>query len=138
MNDRRIHVLLGCLVALDTILVTWAGAFPALWYEAFHGVPYDDPQGYLRRCAANWAAFLLFQAIAFVRWKRDVMWLAIVAGIRLSDIFTDVTDVLIAENTTWFAQLTLAPMSAINLIIGLVLIRAYRQRTPHPAPATVG
>ena len=124
--------MLGFLVAFDATLVTWASAFPQLWFTVFHGTQYDDPQGFLRRSAANWAAFLLLQIIAFVRWRRDSVWLAVVAGVRLSDIFTDVTYVLVARDTTWFAKLTLAPMSLTNLLIGLFLLDAYRQRVARP------
>lgn len=135
MSETRIGRVLAGLVVFDICLVIWAGAFPALWFRAFHGVPYDDPEGFLRRCAANWAAFALFQAIALWRWKREHVWLAVVAGLRLSDIFTDVTYVLVAQHTTWFAKLTLAPSSLANLLVGLWLLRAYRWRT---APQTVG
>ncbi len=133
MTDRRLHLLLGALFVFDVGLVIWAGAFPELWFRAFHGVPYDDPQLYLRRCAANWAAFALMQGIALWRWRRDYVWLVIVAGVRLSDIFTDLTEVIIAPNRTMFAIATLAPMSAINLLLGVVLLRAYRQRVPAAA-----
>ena len=127
-NERRISLVLGSLVAFDTTLVACAGAFPQLWFTIFHGTTYDDPQGFLRRCAANWAAFLLLQILAFARWRHDAVWLAIVAGARLSDIFTDVTYVLVAQDTTLFAKLTLAPSSLANLFIGLFLLRAYRHR----------
>jgi hypothetical protein len=126
MNEKRTHALLIFLVAFDVTLTTWAFAFPDLWFKVFHGVGYDDPQGFLRRCGANWAAFAVCQAIAVARWKKDRMWLAIVAGVRLSDIFTDVTYVLVARDTTWFAKATLAPTSLANLIIGLKLMSAYR------------
>jgi hypothetical protein len=126
MSEKRVHALLIFLVAFDVTLTVWAFGFPDLWFKVFHGVGYDDPQGFLRRCGANWAAFALCQAIAVFRWKKDRMWLAIVAGARLSDIFTDVTYVLVARDTTWFAKATLAPTSLANLLIGLQLIRAYR------------
>jgi hypothetical protein len=127
-TERRIQGLLVFLVLLDTTLVIWALGFPQLWFTAFHGIAIDDPQGFLRRCGANWAAFLLCQIIALVRWRRDPVWLAVVAGVRLSDIFTDVTLVLVAHDTTTFARLTLAPMSLGNLLFGLFLLRAYRER----------
>jgi len=126
MSLTRIRNVLAFLVAFDVTLTLWAGAFPDLWFRVFHGVPYEDAEGFLRRCAANWAAFALFQAIALVRWRREAVWLAVVAGVRLSDIFTDVTYVLVARDTTWFAKATLAPSSVGNLIVGLYLLRAYR------------
>ena len=128
MTERRIHGVLGLLAVFDLVLVVWAGAFPDLWFRVFHGVDYDDPEGFLRRCAANWAAFLLFQIIALVRWRRDAVWLAVIAGVRLSDIFTDATYVVVARDTTWFAKAALAPTSLANLIIGVYLLRAYRAR----------
>lgn len=135
MNERRIAGLLGFLVLFDVTLTIWAGVFPQWWAFAFHGVPYDDPQQLLRRCAANWAAFALFQGVAFARWRRQPEWLAVVAGVRLSDIFTDATVIALARDTTWFAKATLAPMSLINLLMGLWLLRAYRWRTQATKPA---
>jgi hypothetical protein len=128
MTESRVRGLLGFLVVFDVTLTVWALAFPALWFTVFHGTPYDDPQGFLRRCGANWAAFALFQLIALVRWRRDAVWLAVVAGLRLGDIFTDATYVFVAHDTTLFARLTLLPTSIANLGIGLYLLRAYRWR----------
>ena len=51
------------------------------------------------------------------------------AGVRLSDIFTDVTYVLVARDTTVFARAVLAPSSLANVLVGLYLLRAYRWRT---------
>jgi hypothetical protein len=127
-TERRIHGLLAFLVAFDAVLVTWALAFPQLWFTVFHGIHDVDPERFLARCGANWAAFLLCQSIAFARWRRDPVWLAVVAGVRLSDIFTDVTHVFVARDTTLFAKLTLAPMSLCNLLFGLFLLNAYRSR----------
>jgi uncharacterized membrane protein (DUF2068 family) len=134
VNERRIAGLLAFLAVFDVVLTVWAGAFPELWMAAFHGVALDDPQQLLRRCAANWAAFALVQAIAFARWREHPEWLAVVAGVRLSDIFTDATVIALARDTTWFAKATLAPMSVINLLMGLWLLRAYRWRVTASAP----
>jgi hypothetical protein len=112
----------------DVVLTVLAGFFPQLWMDAFHGVPYDDPQQLLRRCAANWVAFALCQGLAFSRWRTQPSWLAVVAGVRLSDIFINATVVGPARDTTVFAKLTLAPMSVINLLMGRWLLRAYRWR----------
>jgi hypothetical protein len=123
--QRRVTAVLGGLVAFDLTLTTLAFAFPGTWFAIFHGVPYDDPEGFLRRCGANWAAFLLWQIVALVRWKREPVWLAVVAGVRLSDIFTDATYVLVATHTTTFARLTLAPSSLMNVGLGVFFLRAY-------------
>src|SRR5439155_464884 len=108
MTERRVRNVLAFLVLFDVVLTTWAGAFPQLWFRVFHGVRYDDPEGFLRRCAANWAAFALFQAIALARWKREPVWLAD----RLSE--TEAL-VLIRERTAIRAPL-LARLPALRLI----------------------
>lgn len=128
MTERRVQNVLWFLVFFDVTLTVWAFAFPQWWFTVFHGVAYDDREGFLRRCGANWAAFALFQLMAARRWRKDTVWLAVVAGLRLSDIFTDATYVIVAHDTTLFARLTLFPTSVGNLLLGLFLLRAYRWR----------
>lgn len=134
-TDQGVYRLLGFLVLFDTVLVLWATVFHRYWFLAFHGVEPDDPQGFLYRCAANWAAFLLFQAIAFVRWREQPVWLAVVGGVRLSDIFTDFVYFFAAAQTTWWAQLTLPTMGLFNLWMGFYLMGAAQRRLGH-VPAT--
>jgi hypothetical protein len=62
-----------------------------------------DPQALMQRMGGNWAAFAGLQAIAALRWKSSPRWLLIVAGVRLSDVFTDLTCVLLCDSRTWFA-----------------------------------
>lgn len=124
-NPRALDRALSFLVLFDVTLTTAAFFFPDFWFAVFHGVPYEDPQGFLRRCGANWAAFALFQAIARARWKQAPYWLAVIAGVRLSDIFTDLVYYFFAEDTTWFADLTLPTMGLVNLALGLYFLRAY-------------
>lgn len=121
-------VLLG-LVIFDLVLTTWAFAAPDLWFALWHGVPYEgnDPEGFLRRCGANWAAFLLFQSIALWRWRRETFWVAVVAGVRLSDIFTDVTYAFFARDLTWAGAILLPGGSLMNVIVGFWLLAAYRR-----------
>lgn len=120
------RVLLS-LFFFDVGLTIWAGVFPDLWFQAFHGVPYHDPEGFLRRCAANWAAFALIQGIAWRRWRREPVWIAVVAGVRLSDIFTDLVYWLMAADRTIFMHATLPFMGAINLALGVWLLSRYRE-----------
>ncbi|MEZ0227418.1 MAG: hypothetical protein ACAI25_02255 [Planctomycetota bacterium] len=129
---RRASALLGFLFLFDVTLVACAGFAPGLWFSIFHGVPYVDPQGFLRRCAANWAAFALLQGIAFVRWKQSPRWLAIVAGVRLSDVFTDWTYLAFSQDLTWFGRVGLALSSPMNVICGLLLLRLHAHFTRPP------
>jgi hypothetical protein len=126
---RRIDLLLGALFLLDLVLTLAAFLAPELWFRVFHGVAYVDPQGFLRRCGANWAAFALLQLIALRRWRRHPHWLAVIAGVRLSDMFTDWTYLLFAADITLFGRLSLFIVSPANLIIGLHFLRAFRRRT---------
>lgn len=131
------RVLLG-LVIFDLLLIVWVTAWPELWFFAFHGA-WERPelaQLFLWRCGANWAAFLLFQAIAWRRWRAEPAWLLVVAGVRWSDIFTDPSYSLLADSTTWFTWLALPAMGLINFALGLYLWRAGRAlRAEAVAPA---
>jgi hypothetical protein len=127
-TERKIDATLAALLALDVTLTVVAFFFPGLWFALFHGVPYADPEGFLRRCGANWAGFALFQAIALRRWRRAPWWLAVAAGLRLSDIFTDWTYLAFAHDLTWFGRISLAATSPMNLVVGLYLLRCYRAR----------
>ena len=127
-DGKRVSRVLATLFAFDVVLTVWAFGFSRWWFFVFHGLDTEgqDVHGFLRRCGANWAAFALFQLIALLRWRRDAVWLAVVAGLRLSDIFTDATYVLAARDTTLFARIALAPMALVNLAVGLYMLRAYR------------
>jgi hypothetical protein len=131
-RERQIHGLLTALVLLDATLVVWAFAFPDLWFRAFHGVESGSALSelFLRRCGANWAAFLLLQAIAWRRWRADPVWLVVVAGVRLSDIFTDATYAVLSPDPTWFSWATLPLMGLVNLLLGLFLLASYRRLRP--------
>lgn len=125
-TGRRVRALLVSLTLFDLGLVIWAFLLPDLWWWAFHGVERVDPQHLLQRMGANWAAFFLMQLLATIHWRRAPFWILVVAGVRLSDIFTDVTYVILCHDATWFAWATLPLMSLTNLLIGLWLIKAWR------------
>jgi hypothetical protein len=124
--------LLAGLVLFDATLTVWAFAFPQLWFDAFHGVAYVDPEALLPRMGAQWGAYFLLQLIALIRWRRESWWLVIVAGVRLSDAFTDLTYVAMARDLTWFAKATLPAMGPINALIGWLLLRAWLRRPVTP------
>jgi len=124
-HPRSISTVLAGLVLFDLVLVIWAFFAPDLWFEVWHGTVYDDPAGLVRRCGANWAAFLMLQAIALFRWQRHNHWIAIIAGVRLSDVFTDVTTTLFAEQLTIWGAVLLPLGSLMNVVVGLWLLRAW-------------
>ncbi|MBU2490284.1 MAG: hypothetical protein KKA60_12920 [Proteobacteria bacterium] len=134
----RVRTVLAALLAMDVILASCALLEPQLWFSIFHGTPYVDPQGFLPRTGASWAAFAILQALALALWERQPGWLLVVAGVRLGDCFTDWTYLSVAQDLTWFAYPALALASPANLLAGLFLARAYGKRTaavpPDPTP----
>ena len=134
---RRIDILLLGLIALDVALAAAAFSSPRLWYAVFHGVPYVDPQGLLPRMAANWSAFALIQLWAYWNWKSEPHWLAVVAGVRLSDMFTDWTCLYFCRDITLFGRVSLFQVSPANVLIGWYLLRSYRQ-VQRPVPPDLG
>ncbi|MBI4616794.1 MAG: hypothetical protein HY720_24490 [Planctomycetes bacterium] len=124
---KWIDAVLAGLVLFDASLAAWAFFLPDFWFRAFHGTAYDDPQGFLRRCAANWAAFALIQLAALLLWRKNPHGLAVAAGARLSDVFTDWTYLAFAQDITWFGRASLACASPANALLGWWLLRAWRQ-----------
>jgi hypothetical protein len=122
---RRINWVLLALVAFDVFVAIVALLYPSLWFRVVHGVPYYDPQGLLRRCGANWAAFAVIQMIALLRWKKAPHWLAVVAGVRLSDMFTDWTYLWFSSNVTVVGAVGLFLASPTELVLGVWFLRAY-------------
>src|SRR6516225_5575186 len=86
----KIVILIYLWAALleDTSLSLIAWLVPDLWFRLLHGA---GPAGFdialLRRSAGQWAAFALAQGITLSRWRKMPIWLAIVAGVRFSDLF---------------------------------------------------
>lgn len=129
---RRAAVIdstLGSLAALDLVLSVWGFAFPEAWYAFFHGAAYVDPQGLLPRCAANWLAFFLIQAVALGRWRRTPGLLLVVAGCRLGDMLTDITCLVFASNVTVFGAIAFPIAGLGNVALGTALIRLHHAHT---------
>lgn len=130
VNQRLVNALLGFLVALDVVLSTCALVFPQTWFAIMHHQPYVDPAGLLRRTGAVWVAFTLLQGIALVRWRREPYWLALIAGVRLTELFSDCTTLVVAQHVTWFAWVTLPMASLSNLVFGWFLVSTYKRLEP--------
>lgn len=129
-NDRTIQAVLTALVLFDAILVVWAFAFPDLWFDVFHTAAQGSPGAvlFLRRCGGNWAAFLLFQSLAWAYWKEHHFWLAIVAGLRFGDIFTDPVYALMSDDPTWLSWVGLPAAGLINLALGWYFLTCFLER----------
>lgn len=126
---RQVTYLLGFLIAVDLVLCLVGFACPELWFDLIHGAPPLDPQRFLQRTAAAWTAFLVLEVIAIVRFRRRPAWLAVIAGVRCSDMFTDITHALLAPDMTAFGHACLLAASPFNLLAGLYLLRAHNALT---------
>ncbi|MBI2519723.1 MAG: hypothetical protein HYV97_04880 [Bdellovibrio sp.] len=122
-EQNSINWLLFSLIALDVVLAIAAFFFPDFWCEIFHGTDYLETYGLLRRTAAIWLAFALFQTIALFKWRQNYLWLVIVAGLRLSEVFSDWAYLAFSDTATWFAWGTLLLSPPSNIFFGWYLFK---------------
>ncbi len=126
---KFIYVLLAFLVILDIVLSVTAIFFPATWFMFIHGVEYWDPQGLLMRMGGVWIAFVFVQFIALIKWEKYPWLLVLVAGMRLTEIFSDWVYLHSAQNITMFGRLGLLIAPVSNLAFGFVLVWLYLKMT---------
>ena len=126
---RLVALVLIVLIIFDLVVAVGAFLFPQLWYRVLHGAEYVDPQGLLRRTGAIWVAFTVLQVLALPRWRTAPYWLALVCGIRLSEMFADWTYLAFADSVTPFGTAALIVTLPANLLICWVLFATYRLAT---------
>jgi hypothetical protein len=122
-----VKLLLLVLIVKDIILFVLCFFYPETWFKIFHNAPYVDPQGLLQRTGAVWVAFTLWQIVALLRWEKEPFWLAVIAGIRWTEIFSDWVYIYVSASMTWYGRLALFLVAPGNLLIGFFLIWVYRQ-----------
>lgn len=116
-------------LALDVVISVLAWTAPQTWFAIFHDtVPQGLEIALLRRAAGQWTAFALAQALALIFFRKKPLWLVIVAGIRLSDIFTDLFYMLSAQPLTTRGWLIFAPLPLINVAGVFLLLRCHALR----------
>jgi hypothetical protein len=130
--ERRLRtvilVYLWVALAEDTILFLMAWLAPDLWFRVFHAAaPAGLETALLRRSAGQWAAFALAQAITLWRWRKEPVWLAVAAGVRFSDLFTDISYILAVPSLTTLGWVFLLPPPLLNLIGVAIMLRGYEQ-----------
>jgi hypothetical protein len=130
--ERRLKILILIFLWVatmeDTFLFLMAWFAPDLWFKVFHAsVPAGLEVAFLRRSAGQWAAFALAQAITLWRWQKQPVWLPITAGIRFSDLFTDISYILAVPSLTPIGWMLLLPPPLLNLIGVIILLRGYSQ-----------
>lgn len=134
LNRVQVNAFLVGLIVLDVVLSAVAILFPERWSETFHDLPYDDPAGLLRRAGAVWVAFALLQTIALFRWQDRPYWLTLIAGVRLTELFSDWATILAAKQMTHLGIVELALSPPSNLVFGLILIATYKRLQAGPLP----
>ncbi len=68
----------------------------------------------------------MFQMIAYLRWRKQPYWLPLVAGIRLTEVFSDWTYILVAyPHITWFGYLGLGIAPPSNVLLGWFFISSF-------------
>ena len=132
MIGRRLKILiliyLWAALLEDTSLFLIAWLAPDLWFQLLHNVaPAGLDIAFLRRSAGQWAAFALAQGIALLRWRKTPIWLAIVAGLRFSDLFTDISYVLAVPSLTTLGWICLLPPPLLNLVGVVIMLRGYQE-----------
>jgi len=132
MEDKlktRTNLLLLALVVLDILLSGTTLLFPSYWFRLFHGAEYIDPQALLKRTGAVWVAFTLLQFLALVRWKKQPHWLVLIAGVRLTEIFSDWTYLVFCSSITTAGWIGLLVSPPANLFFAWFLLRTWKQVT---------
>jgi len=132
MIERRLQILIVIYlwVALveDTVLFVMAWIAPDIWFRLFHAsVAAGLEIALLRRSAGQWAAFALAQAITLWRWRKVPAWLAVSAGVRFSDLFTDVSYIVAVPSLTTLGWVLLTPPPFLNLLGVVIMLAGYRQ-----------
>jgi hypothetical protein len=122
-----IRVYLWAALAEDTLLFALAWIAPDLWFRILHAsAPAGLEVALLRRSAGQWAAFALAQAIALWYWRKKPIWLVVVAGVRFSDLFTDVSYMLAVPALTPLGWAILSPPPLLNFVGIVIMLRGYR------------
>jgi hypothetical protein len=120
-------------LALDSTIAVLAWISPGIWFNFFHhSLPQGEEVTLLRRAAGQWLAFAIAQALTLAFWRRHRLWLGIMAGIRFSDLFTDLFYVLSATNLTMRGWVVLLPLPLVNLAGVLLFLYCYRSDNAGP------
>jgi hypothetical protein len=133
MIERRLRILILAYlwVALieDTSLFLMSWLAPDFWFRIFHGAaPLGLDVAFLRRSAGQWAAFALAQCITLWRYKKQPVWLAVEAGVRFSDLFTDISYIIATlPALTTLGWALLLPPPLLNLLGVVIMLRGYKQ-----------
>jgi hypothetical protein len=124
-------LFLGGALVEDATIFVLAWLAPEVWFRLFHhAVPAGLETPLLRRAAGQWAAFALVQAIALLRWKTQPIWLVAVAGMRASDLLTDLSYIAAVPSLTTLGWVALTPPAFLNTAFIVVMQMAWIRMQP--------
>jgi hypothetical protein len=131
--DRRLKtlILIYLWIAftedITIFIISWTA--PDLWFSLFHhSVPAGLEVALLRRSGGQWFGFALGQAITLWQWKKRPEWLAVAAGIRFSDLFTDHSYLIAAApSLTLFGKMLFPIFPILNLVGVVIFLKGYHQ-----------
>lgn len=139
MTPRR-RKLTSALLLVSTVgdlgLAAVAVLWPDLWFRLIHGAPRVDPEHLLTRTGVLWLTFALFHLVAWWVWQSRPYWLAIVAGMPLSEIFADVAWMLAADHMTTLGRIVLTLAAPANLFLAIFFVHSYLLAAQDGAPGT--
>lgn len=142
MSPQNVKRLLLALIVLDVVFPLVIFPAPSLWIRLIHGTGAGDPLGLLHRLGAVWAAFAVWQIVAYLKWEREPGWLMVVAGIRWTEIWADWVYLAFADDATLLGTVALLGASPVNVLCGWLFYRSYlrysRARTAPAAPSRPG
>ena len=123
-----IYAVLIIAIVIDLSLWIMTLVAPELWFSIMHTEP-GGPLAtlLLRRAGGHWLAFLLVQIIALFAWKREPLCLVVIAGLRFSDLFTDLTYLLLGDAFTTVGWTSMLAPPLLNLGMGLIALYGFRQ-----------
>jgi len=126
----KIAILIFLYVATleDSLIFLMSWLAPDLWFHGFHGkLPTGLETAFLRRSGGQWLGFAIVQAIAILRWRRAPIWLVVVAAVRFSDLFTDISYVVSsAPSLTTLGWACLLPPTLLNAVGIVIMVWGYR------------
>lgn len=121
----KINTVLILLILLDFVLFAVCLLKPDLWVKGIHNTIASDSLGLIHRQGGVWAAFFIFQFLALFRWERAPYWLVLVAGIRLTEVFSDWIYYYFAPSLTFVGTVGLLIAPPVNLVLGIFFIKTF-------------
>ena len=121
-------IYLSVALAEDTLLFLMSGSRPICGSASF--MRQRPPASTLHGCGvpeANGPHLPWFRPSTLWRWRKELVWLAVTAGARFSDLFTDVSYILTVPSLTTLGWILLLPPPVLNLVGVVILLRGYYQ-----------